>query len=634
MEYENNTTGLPTESSSINGYEPTPISSQGASVSSIADLNPEIEQTPESGVCPLGGLPTTASPEDSKLAKTEIVFISDIDLDGKQPDEQLVSRLQNSISAPWGQLLTPVLVSRLAEADNGKKWMLRAGINRLTMATNLGWKKITVSIVEGSDNEKQLLVLETQTIRQKLNAYQQMENLSEWSSLLKATYKEYQPGGDKAKKAASKQANSLPSLAQLIETHSGLKPSTFYKKVQTFEKLHPEIKSLLEQNPKLRLASNERRITRLSEYTPEEQQEIVKFLPKFNQPEEAYFQSVREKMASEAEDLLEDELFPIDHEPFSENAHKIPDGSVDLILTDPNWFIAENSQEGEFWKMGSLEVAPQLTWNKWEEFLVLAATKLKAAGQMAVLLGQQNLFEVTDVIRKHFNIRWTMAYVHSSGAGTPARTAYVASHWRPLVLCRRKDAPPLTPKYSDYVPDVAPSVKLMIKPPEEPDDLITLLKRDRDQISQRIALIEAGKEEPMMNDVVMTENVKTYSLKKFHPWAQDVTAFREIIRRLTKPGDFVWDPFIGSGTTAIAAVTCTERRLENGKLEHVPAARRGRGCDVMKLWAGVAKRRLADARNPEATDCFEQLDKVDQATVDDDAVSIEQFEDNEPEQAA
>ena len=43
--------------------------------------------------------------------------------------------------------------------------------------------------------------------------------------------------------------------------------------------------------------------------------------------------------------------------------------------------------------------------------------------------------------------------------------------------------------------------------------------------------------------------------KELHKWGQDFEAFGEIVRRLTAPGQTVADPFMGAGTTLLAAVT-------------------------------------------------------------------------------
>ena len=47
--------------------------------------------------------------------------------------------------------------------------------------------------------------------------------------------------------------------------------------------------------------------------------------------------------------------------------------------------------------------------------------------------------------------------------------------------------------------------------------------------------------------------------KRFHAWGQPVHWFKHWIERLTNPGDLVVDPFIGGGTTAVAAVELGRR---------------------------------------------------------------------------
>lgn len=567
------------------------------------------EEIPPSGICFWKQTGKTNSPQAEKLAKTEVVLISDIQFDETQADRALVEQLKSTILAPWGQLLTPVLVSSLAQDGTGKSWLLRSGVNRLVMANELGWKKITVSIVEGSETEIQLLVKEASTLHRALNAYQKMQNAAEWISLIQAAHHEYKPGGDKAKKAATSQQKLLPSLEALIEQHTGLKKSAFYAKYNTFKNLVPEVKAELEKNPKLAIARHEKRLARLSKYKPEEQKQISAYLKNYPNPEDAYFQALREETAAKADGLPEDEMFPIHHESFVENANRIQNGSADLIMVDPNWFLAENNREGQMWKMGSLEVAPYFTQNKCRQFVQLAVQKLNPNGHLAVLIGQQFFFEMSDIIREHFQIRWIMAYVHGSGLGTASREAYMASHWRPIVLCRRKDAPPFTSEYTQYLHDLVPSKELISLPEDDPDGLIKLLKAERELIDQRIAFLGATGNDLLSNDTEMSVLAKGYCLKKFHPWGQDVKAFRRIIRDLTKPGDFVWDAFTGSGTVGIASVTCYEWELKNGKRQIKLAPRRGMGCDVMPMWAKIAKVRIWDAQHG-GEDSFEKLEKA------------------------
>ena len=569
----------------------------------------ETEQIPDAGLCLWQEPEKTGSPQENKLAKTEVVLISDIQFDETQADRELVRSLKSTILAPWGQLLTPVLVSRLPQDKHGKTWLLRRGINRLVMAKELEWQQITVSIVEGSETEIQLLVKESKMVRRKLNAYQEMQNVFEWISLIQAAHHEYKPGGDKAKKALTAMQQSLPSLEALIEKHTGLKKSAFYAKYRTFNNLQPEVKALLEKHPKLAIARHERRLARLSKYTAKEQKEMVPYLDKSSEPEDAYFQCEREKAAAKGSVLPENAQFPVYHEDFVANADRIPDGTVDLILIDPNWFLAENDRKGQFWKLGTLNVAPYLVQEDWEQFVQLAAKKLNPNGHMAVLIGQQCFFEMSDVIREYFDIRWVMAYVHGSGAGTAARAAYIASHWRPILLCRRKDAPPFTSEYTEYLHDLEPTKTLITLPGDTPEDLLGLLRAEKQLLDQRIHWLEATGNDPLSNDTFMSNLIAGCALKKFHPWQQDVNVFRNVMRSFTKPGGFVWDAFIGSGTTGIAAVSCWEWQLVGSKRKPVLAPRRGIGCDAMDLWANIAKFRIWEAQHG-GPDSFDELEKA------------------------
>jgi DNA modification methylase len=60
-------------------------------------------------------------------------------------------------------------------------------------------------------------------------------------------------------------------------------------------------------------------------------------------------------------------------------------------------------------------------------------------------------------------------------------------------------------------------------------------------------------------DVLRTEPVESPPYKtdkrEYHEWEQPVIVFTEIIKRFTDPGQTVADFFLGSGTTALAAVS-------------------------------------------------------------------------------
>jgi 16S rRNA G966 N2-methylase RsmD len=62
--------------------------------------------------------------------------------------------------------------------------------------------------------------------------------------------------------------------------------------------------------------------------------------------------------------------------------------------------------------------------------------------------------------------------------------------------------------------------------------------------------------------------------KSLHKWQQNEAVFAELVKRLTKPGDLVVDPFAGSGTTGRAAIN---------------QGRHFWGCDVDKKCATVSR---------------------------------------------
>lgn len=65
--------------------------------------------------------------------------------------------------------------------------------------------------------------------------------------------------------------------------------------------------------------------------------------------------------------------------------------------------------------------------------------------------------------------------------------------------------------------------------------------------------------------------------KRIHPTQKPLDLFRELIRKHSSPGDLVIDPFLGSGTTAVAA-------LEED--------RQFAGCDIDESYTQAAKSRM------------------------------------------
>ena len=115
-------------------------------------------------------------------------------------------------------------------------------------------------------------------------------------------------------------------------------------------------------------------------------------------------------------------------------------------------------------------------------------------GVLAVLFGQTYLPEVYRRLDGHRPYRWTMAYL-TPGAGYTSHVARVQSNWKPV-------------------------------------------------------LIYGGG--PRFADVLRSEGSDA-GAKNLHHWGQDYAAFDTLVKRLTRPGQTVVDPFMGAGTTLLAA---------------------------------------------------------------------------------
>ncbi|MGA3353849.1 MAG: DNA methyltransferase [Acidimicrobiales bacterium] len=96
-----------------------------------------------------------------------------------------------------------------------------------------------------------------------------------------------------------------------------------------------------------------------------------------------------------------------------------------------------------------------------------------------------------------------------------------------------------------------------------------------------VLLYSAGSYRPRawLNDVAFAEGRGGPEERPLHPWQQALEPVRHWIRQVSKPGELIVDPFIGSGTTAVAAVM---------------GGRRFIGCDIDPGCVETTRRRLVE----------------------------------------
>jgi 16S rRNA G966 N2-methylase RsmD len=99
----------------------------------------------------------------------------------------------------------------------------------------------------------------------------------------------------------------------------------------------------------------------------------------------------------------------------------VPDGSVDLVLTDPPWTLAAIRE------------------HVFADVAATSARLLKPGGHLAIYSGTQHLPQVLAQLEgvKGLEYRWTMAITNGDQTAASARLPRISSRWRPVVIYRK-----------------------------------------------------------------------------------------------------------------------------------------------------------------------------------------------------
>ncbi|HQM01167.1 MAG TPA: DNA methyltransferase [Ruminococcus flavefaciens] len=159
----------------------------------------------------------------------------------------------------------------------------------------------------------------------------------------------------------------------------------------------------------------------------------------------------------------------------------------------------------------------------WETLAIRAKEWLKPGGLLIAMSGQSYLNEIYAMMDKHLKYYWTSCYL-TPGQPTPLRQRQVNTSWKPLLV------------YSNY----------------------------------------EGYTGKTFGDVYTSPQPK----KDNHEWEQSEEGMLAIIKQVCLPGQYILDPFCGSGTTGLAA-------LEFGCLFD--------GIDIDIKSVNISKARLNDA---------------------------------------
>jgi len=213
----------------------------------------------------------------------------------------------------------------------------------------------------------------------------------------------------------------------------------------------------------------------------------------------------------------------------------IPDNSVDLVPTDPPYFI--NYDSTKEWDKGDF-IEKTEPWIK-EVFRVL-----KPGGTLWAFMAYQQVFEFVPLLKKYFDVdlsNW-LVWARQKGRGS---SKHLKSQREDIFYCVKPGGKSTWNNLQMLREVIAPYVK--------------------DGRPRGWFLDEFG----MRKRWTGLGNFMTYSSPQFnsicepqlHPAQKPVMLMERLIRLSSKENDVILDPFMGSGTTAIACLLANRKFL-------------------------------------------------------------------------
>jgi DNA modification methylase len=239
---------------------------------------------------------------------------------------------------------------------------------------------------------------------------------------------------------------------------------------------------------------------------------------------------------------------------YLQDKKKVPDNSIDLVVTDPPFNIGKK-YDGDY--NDNLKFEEYLAWcYKWIDELVRT---IKIGGSLYIF----NYPENNAYLKVYLDKKKEMRFKRWLTWHYPTNTGHSKKNYT-----RTQDSILFYTKGDNYTFNK----ELVVQPYKNPTD-----KRVR-------KLIESGKKGTGPYDVFTFNLVKNVSKEKTEHIAQLPLSLVEIfVKASSNPGELVFDPFLGSGTTAVAA-------KKNG--------RHYLGCETSKKYVDISEKRLKDTPKP------------------------------------
>ena len=231
----------------------------------------------------------------------------------------------------------------------------------------------------------------------------------------------------------------------------------------------------------------------------------------------------------------------------------VPDGSVDLLLTDPPYGITRNG-----WDTPEFRETLNDTWAEWLRVVKPdGAIVVMAASPFDKIMAVSNL--------PHYRYEWIWNKNKATGH-LNAKRLPMKAHENVLVFYRE---PPVYNRQITLGHAPCHAVHPAATPqPDRPRNY------GHHNCSGNPGGATARKPRTVLNIPVHNNDCD----EKWHPTQKPVKLMEYFVRTYTKPGETVMDPFMGSGTTAVAALRCGRKFV---------------GAEVVREYFKKAKRRIA-----------------------------------------
>ena len=252
---------------------------------------------------------------------------------------------------------------------------------------------------------------------------------------------------------------------------------------------------------------------------------------------------------------------------FCEHLVDVPDNSIDLIVVDPPYNLSKVYGDMAFRKISAD------SYEQWlERWMPALVRGLKPSGSMYVCGDWESSSEIHRVLRRHVKVRSRITWERDKGRGA-------LRNWKnnteDVWFCTRGDS------YTFNL-DAVKVKKRVIAPYR---DAQGLAKDWAEEDGQNVRWTAPSN---VWTDITvpfwsMAENTE-------HPTQKPEKLIAKLVLASSNPGDLVFDPFLGSGTTAVVA-----RKLK----------RRFVGCEIDRTYCCLALRRLQMARDNPAIQGFD-----------------------------